>query len=274
MTVRSARKSIVGPRGLAILVLSVAFGLGLHARAPVLASVWRTEPITIDGAPNEWPPLTAVDKGPSVGVQNDGEFAYVVVSTNDEKWRPLLEGGLVIWLDADGGKARTFGIWLPGPAEPAPPGATPAPTATAGPTGVSTEVLDQFDLLGPGKNQRRLVDITPELGIEVANGLVGDAVVYEVKVPLQKTPARPYAVGVQPGESIGIGLATPETPRRAQRRKELVGSTGQIGGYQPYMPGYLPVIPGMGGRNFAGYADRDERAKPLSVWTTLRFATK
>ena len=36
------------------------------------------------------------------GLQNDDEFAYVLVSTNDPKWRPLLEGGLVVWLDPNG----------------------------------------------------------------------------------------------------------------------------------------------------------------------------
>lgn len=260
-------------RAASLLLLALAAGPVLEAADP-LVSRWRTAPIAIDGAPAnaEWQALTIVDRGPSVAVQNDAEFAYIVVSTADPKWRPLLEGGIVVWLDAGGGKAQRFGIWLPGPAEPTPPGATPVPTATAGPTGVSTEVLDQFDLLGPGKNQRRLVDVTPDLGVEVALGLVGDAVVYELKVPLKKTDARPYAVGVAPGASIGIGIATPETPRRAQRRRELVGSTGQIGGYQPYMPGYGLMVPGMGGRGFAGYADKDERPKPLIAWSALKLA--
>ena len=274
MSARPIRLLLQSPVALAALLALLSVPVALGAAPPPLTSLWRTQPIVIDGAPNEWAPLTSVDRGPTAGVQNDAEFAYVVVSSNDPKWRPLLEGGLVVWLDPTGGKAQTFGIWLPGPAEPAVPGSTPTPSASAGSTGVSTEVLDQFDLLGPGKSQRRLVDITPELGIEVASGLIGDAVVYEIKVPLQKTETRPYAVGAQPGARIGIGLATPETPRRAQRRQDLVGSSGRIGGYQPYLPGYSPFIPGMGGRGFASYADRAERSKPLVVWTTLQFATR
>jgi hypothetical protein len=262
------------PLTTAAVLAMLAGQAALGAAPPALTSLWRSAPVTIDGAPNEWPPLTTVDRGPDVAVQNDGEFAYIVVSANDTKWRPMLEGGIVLWLDERGGKSQTLGIWLPGPAEATPSGATPEPTATAGPSGVTTEVLDQFDLLGPGKNQRRLVDITPELGIEVACGLIGDAVVYEVKVPLQRTETRPYAVGTRPGGTIGIGIATPETPRHAQRRQELVGSSGQIGGYQPYLPGYMPYIPGMAGHGYAPYRERDERPKPLMVWTTLTFAAQ
>ncbi|MCC7008171.1 MAG: hypothetical protein IT184_05095 [Acidobacteria bacterium] len=271
MRAHSVRTRLTRRGALAACAVWLWIGIAAAA-APALTSVWRSQPLTIDGAPAEWPPLTSLEAGPAVGVQNDGEFLYVVVSAADQKWRPLLEGGLVVWLDPKGGKAQTFGIWLPGPAEPAPPGATPMPAATAGPSGVSTDVLDQFDLLGPGKSQRRLVDVTPEIGVEVASGLIGDAVVYEIKVPLLKTEARPYAVAAAPGATIGIGLATPEMPRRQRRRQDLVGSTGQVGGYQPGIPGYTPYIPGMGGRGYTPYAQKDERPKPLLVWSTLKLA--
>ena len=91
-------------------------------------------------------------------------------------------------------------------------------------------VLDRFDVLGPGQNQRRLVDLTPELGIELASSLAESEVAYELKIPLEKTWSRTYAVGATPGRTIGLGIATPEEPVSRGQSPRLVGDSGFIGG--------------------------------------------
>lgn len=223
-----------------------------------LTSAWRAADIAVDGLAGEWPALEPIERGPVVGAANDGEFLYLVVSAREPDVIAQVAGGLIVWLDPTGRRAETFGLRIPGAELPPLPGMNAA--AAAAPTGIRTAVLDRFDVLGPGPNQRRLVDLTPELGVEIASSLAEQEIAYEMKIPLQKTAARPYAVGAVPGRTIGLGLATPETPVNRGQRPRLVGDTGYIGG-----------SPWTGG-GFAKYREDDGRRKPLRIWTTLTLA--
>ena len=225
-----------------------------------LTSGWRTETVTVDGMSSEWRTLEPLERGPAVGAVNDGEFLFLVVSARDPESIAHVSSGLIVWLDPSGRRGETFGLRLEGVERPLLPGMTP--TASAGPFDrISTTVLDQFDVLGPGKNQRRLVDLTPELGIEIASSRAETEVAYELKIPLQKTSGRPYAVGVAPGRTIGLGIATPEEPVGRGQRPRLVGDSGSIGGNPWY------------GGGFARYREDDGRRKPLELWTTLSLAS-
>jgi len=247
-------------------------GLAVPAADQRLSSRWQTLDIAVDGDPTDWPPLVALDEAPAVAATNDGEFFYLVVSSDDPAVVNLIATGLIVWIDPAGKKAQTFGVWVPGVIDRPLPGATPDVEPDAALRGVSTEVLDRFDLLGPGKNQRRLVDVTPDLAIELASGVREGQVIYELKLPLERTDARPYAVGAPAGKTIGLGLATPEAPQ-GSRRGPLVGSSGRVGGASPtYIPGVTPYRPGAGGQGFAAYRERPDREDPLEVWTTLTLA--
>ena len=239
---------------LAAAVLSVAV---LTAQGSV-RSAWRSGPVAVDGLAADWANLASIERGPEVGAVNDGEFLYLVVSSKDPAVGGPLLSGLIVWLDPAGRRAQTFGIRVSGELGPL-PGMTPTAGGST-PGAISTKILDRFDVLGPGRNQRRLVDITPDLGIEVASGYSDSDVTYELKIPLQKTAARTYAVGAGPGRTIGLGIATPEAPREGGRRQRLVGSDGFIGGH-PWFAG-----------GFASYREPDGRTKPLEVWTTLTLA--
>ena len=108
------------------------------------------------------------------------------------------------------------------------------------------------------------MDLTPALGIELASGAGDSVVIYELKLPLKKTAARTYAVGAGPGSTIGLGIATPTSPRDLGKRPALVGSSGMIGGN--------PYYGGAGGGGFAPYREDDRGTKPLEIWTTLKLA--
>jgi hypothetical protein len=234
--------------------------LAVVVAAPAgFTSKWRTEPVVVDGLSAEWPTLEPLDRGVTVGAANDGEFLYLVVSAKDSESIAYLSTGLIVWLDPAGRRAETFGLRIAGVEQPMLPGMTPT-APTTGPA-ISTAVLDRFDVLGPGKNQRRLVDLTPELGIEIASSRAESEVAYELKVPLQKTSSRSYAVGAATGRTIGLGIATPEAPVGRGQRPRLVGDSGFIGGDPWY------------GGGFAKYREDDGRRKPLEVWTTLSLAS-
>jgi hypothetical protein len=241
------------------LLAAVAGGV---LAAPIgVTSQWKTTDIAIDGETSDWPHLERIEKGPSIGAVNDGEFLYLAVFSNDTGIRGPLATGLILWFDPAGGKAQTFGLRLTG-VEPRPlPGMTAAPL----PAATSGGQLEQFDILGPGKNQRRLVDITPALDISLAAGTDQGGIAYELKVPLASTPARTVAIGAGPGATIGLGIATPDAPRE-RGKQPLVGSSGYIGGN--------PYYAGANGGGFAPFADEEEHQKPLSVWTTLKLAEK
>jgi hypothetical protein len=226
-----------------------------------LTSGWRTEAVAVDGLLAEWGQLAPLERGALVGAVNDAEFLYLAVAARDPDSIAYLAAGLIVWLDPGGRRAETFGVRLQGVEQPPLPGMTPNAAATAASGRISTTVLDRFDVLGPGKNQRRLVDLSPELGIEMASSHSENEVAYELKIPLQKTSAHPYAVGASSGRTIGLGIATPDSPANRSGQPRLVGDSGMIGG-----------DPWYGGRGFAKYREDDGRRKPLEIWTTLALA--
>jgi hypothetical protein len=249
-------------RGLSVLAAG-ALSAALLAAPPALVSAWRSGAIAVDGSTDEWAALETLEGKISAAAANDSEFLYLAVSGADPATRALLATGLIVWLDPSGGKGQTFGIWMEGIEPPALPGATPDAPRPPG-AGWSGRTLTQFDLLGPNKNQRRLIDNEAPLGIELATGMDQNALVYELKVPLEASAERKYAVNAKSGATIGVGLATPQSPRERSRRPTMVGSGGKIGGN--------PYLGGANGGGFADFGEPDDRIKPLQLWTTIRLA--
>src|SRR5690606_14414176 len=151
----------------------------------------------------------------------DAEALYLAIVSNDPTVREQLATGLVVWLDPTGRRRQTFGLRLEGLAPRPLAGATP----TSASSGLSSDrvltTLEEFDLLGPARLQRRLIDSAAEVGIALASGVEDGTVVYELKVPLGKSDAAPHSVGVTPGATISLGLETPADPRPPRRRTEL-----------------------------------------------------
>jgi hypothetical protein len=253
------------PRACRRAPIAVALACTLTAAvlaAPALTSTWLAHPVAVDGMPDEWPKLDPLEKGVTAAVSNDDQYLYLTIASNDPDARAVMATGLIVWFDPSGGKTQTFGIWMGGVAPPLLPGMAPGDSATPS-SGRSSRVLTEFDLLGPNKNQRRLVDITPALDITLATGTDDMMTSYEMRVPLAAAGGRIYAVNSRPGAVVGLGIATPDRPR--ERRSTMVGSGGRIGGN--------PYYGGAGGGGFADFAEPDERIKPLNVWTTVKLAT-
>jgi hypothetical protein len=243
-----------------VAAVLLAAGLVAVSAQSGVRGVWRATPAAIDGLAGDWAELQPIERGPDVGAMNDAEFLYLVVAARDARLLPPFATGLIVWLDPERGRSRKFGIRLPGVLQPLLPGMDPA-TAPPASGAYSTRVLDRFDVLGPGDGQRRLVDLTPDLAIELASGYSEKEIVYELKIPLDKTAARLFAVGAPAGGTIGLGIGTPESPRDGPRQR-LVGSDGFIGGH-PFFGG-----------GFASFREPDGRVKPVEVWTTLLLGTR
>jgi hypothetical protein len=219
----------------------------------------------------DWSSLVRVGDGPAVAAQNDDTFLYLVVASNDADVRLQLATGLIVWVDRTGRRQQAVGLRLEGLAPRPLAGGTPTTTREAIPDRV-LNTLDAFDLLGPARLQRRLIDDPASLGFVVASGVENDTVVYEMKVPLAKTATAPHAVDAQPGAVVSLGMETPPDLQRARNRSRLdspmstspwVQDPWGYGGYfttPPPPPGGRPKPP--------------PELKPMRLlWTTIRLAT-
>ena len=262
---------------LVALLLAAPWSSGrLRAGSDVLvASTWKDRDISVDARIEDWTALTSLEKGPAVAAANDATMLYLVVATTDPKVRQTLGPGLVLWFDPTGSRKADFGVRLAGPG----PGlgfdrAEQSPDAdTAMATPRSAEALD---ILGPGK-QRHLVPLAPALDLAAATGTEADRLVFELKIPLATSTDHPYAVGAGPGQTITLGLFTPEVPKSAEGREGREGRGGR-GGFGGGMGGG-----GMGGGYGGGTRGRGGmsgdrpteagRGTPMKTWIRLRLAT-
>lgn len=244
-------------------------GALLSAQGPVLESAWRVREIVIDGQVGDWERLQRVGDGPAVAIDNDQTSLRVAVATNDEVVRRQLATGLVVWIDADGRRRQSFGLRLEGLVRRPLPGATPGATAaTLPPGGTSSTVLDQVDVLGPGRGQRRLIEDPASVGIRAAVGTEGGAIGFEIEIPLERTPAAPHAVGARPGSTISVGLETPPDPKTPRERGPLDSSYPYI--YDPYWMFFNPPPP----TNAQNRPPKEVVIKPLKLlWAGARLAS-
>ena len=108
-------------------------------------------------------------------------------------------------------------------------------------------------------------------GIEVKLGRTSGAVVYEIKVPLKADGQYEFAVGSRVGESIQIGLETPEFERPAGAGDMGGGGMGGggmgTGGMDGGRGGHGGGRPPGGGRG--GFEPPD----PIKLWITVRLAS-
>lgn len=271
MSRRTSRVSLHLAALSAVAAFSLGTPLALSSRGAdaALTSTWRAADLAIDGSIADWPALARVDDGPAVAVQNDDASMFLAVASNDPTVRVQLATGLVAWIDGGNRHRQTFGVRLEGLA-PRVGGAS-----TERPSGQVRAPLDAFDLLGPARLQRRLIETPAAMGFEMASGVDGDLMVYELKVPLTAGPATPHAVGAGTGATVALGIETPADPRAPRNRNRLDNPTSTLpwvhdpwgyGGYftQP------PPPPGGWARE-----PKDEQFKPLKLmWMNVRLATE
>jgi hypothetical protein len=256
-----------------VAIAAISMGIAGLCAAESIASHWRTREIRVDGVNDEWQDTIAFE-AISIGAINDDQFLYVVVITSDQqRRRQLATSGLTVWLDGSGGKKQSFGIKLPGAGTfvgagasrrgrvdgSSSDGGTPA-------ADVQAPALTYFEVLGPGKDDRRRVERVADSGIEVAADAREGTLVIELKVPLAKTATHPYAIGTDPGRKIGLGL---ETAKVERPQFDARGGGSGIGGRRGGRGGG-----GLGRSGARGGGDERgvQALKPLKVWTTIQLS--
>lgn len=275
-----------------VAVLIVPGALVLAAKRQVIDSHWRDRDIAIDGDNGEWPgPLIPVEENHPLltAAMNDGQYLYLVLSTNDATVRrQIFRQGLIVWFDPAGGDKKHFGVKYPVgvPLEEAGArggyrrggygGGRPSSASGSGDPAQATssdpEPIDRLEVYGPEKDDAHSFVTTMAPGIAVKTGNVEGYAIYELKVPLEKTADAPYAIDAKPGAVVGFGLETPkvEQPGHEGRGGGFGGMGGGMGGRGGGgMGGHGGGGGGARGGQRAGY----EPAKPLKMWAAIKLAT-
>jgi len=281
---------------MALAAVVAAVAIAVAAEALRIDSAWSAEAPAIDGRLPDWPsPLVTLGSTPaSLGVRNDGEFLYVALASSEQATRMMLgAAGFTVWFDPAGKDKKSFGVTVPptmtgGPGmrgrgqPPAEPGQEGGP---AGPKGPALATITSIEVLGPGKDDKRRLELAyaRTIGLDVAARLAEGVLVYELRVPLSVTEAQPYGVKSAPGATIGLGIESAKLPAPDGRGGE--GGRSGMGGSPPGGGGG-GMGGGMGGGGMGGGGQRGgmgglppgggregmREIKPIKAWTIVRLA--
>jgi hypothetical protein len=250
-----------------VLGLVLSAGIALHGRTPDFQSRWPSRDIIVDGVDDEWDVLARVGKVPiSAAFANDGSDLFVCLVTSDPGARmQMLRGALVVWFDSGGGKKKRLGVRFPigggFDAMRRPGSRGDLPWERPGrdePRSIPEELQRQIELLGPGKNDRRIVNHVNVPDIEARLGLTEGGLSYELRIPLSITGDEKIGIGTRPGAVIGVGLETMEP--EGLRQPSFSWGTGGRGGM------------GMPGRGGLGGGMRPPMLLNIKAWATVKLA--
>ncbi len=245
---------------LCLAVLAAVMSQAIFAR-PKMKCAWNEGPIVVDGQNKEWiGSLQVVDKKiPALGILRDEECLYLgVLFTDPARQIEILTKGMTVWFDPEGGTDKILGIRFPsgigdialfqGP-PPNPdkgrrqdsgqdPGQDPgddqgdrAQREAEQIDQIAGEALEKpeyFLILGPEKDQQTQIGFSGSENIEVRASRQDYTLFYELKIPLHRTDAHPFGIGVISGKKLGIGIET--LADDAMQQQEKGGLSGGIGG--------------------------------------------
>ena len=254
----------------ALLTYSLLFSLTIMligCEIPELKSRWRDREIVVDGKESEWGNYIQYYHEKSktiICMFNDETYLYIKVSTpNRMMQQQLTVQGFTIWFDPECSQKKTFGIHFPIGLQNYKKNTIRLDTRNrsrkeqAELKKIIEESQSKVEILGPGLDEAFIMSTADaeKNGISVRIGRQAEIMVYELKVPLDKSGQHYYAIGTRIAGKIGIGFETGEKtgkPDSEDRRSETVdpnkgyngqrGSRGGSGGLTGMKP-RGPMIP-------------------------------
>lgn len=262
---------------------------------PELVSQWRGErSIVIDGDDGDWRNARHLLEKENLvyGMLNDAEYLYLYFNLSDRRRQmQIARSGLSVWLDANGGKGRSFGVHYPlamketdlpetGPGLSGGGRGRGGGRSPGGRAALDPAQLDRlmerlvarrdFQILGPLSDQRTSSSGRIIAGIEVAASWSEGRLIYELKVPLTRDAEHAYAVGVREGKPLGVGIEAPLPDFRGGRRGGGGFAGGPGGRGRGGFGGGRGGGPGLGSRG--GRGGGSSRPEPLELWAKLKLA--
>lgn len=192
------------------------------------------------------------------------------MSSEGQFRRQMVGPGLTVWLEPEDGKKLGihYPSGLPGHGTPASFNRenTRSPEESEA---VVEQSLETLELLGPGKEDRRLFSALEVPGISVRVGSSKGSWVYELKIPLMASSEHPYAVGAGAGSTVKLGIETGKSEPKS-RQGERRGGGRRGGGWGKHGGG----SPGGGTREGGGFggARARDRQEPLIFWAKVQLS--
>ncbi len=277
-----------GPMGVGLMAVALcALSAGLGCGPAELESRWSGSEVRIDGVGTEWEGQTTdySDQHLAVGVRNDNEHLYAALFISDLRLQAqVLTRGLTIWFDPSGQKLKTFGIRCPAALAGDQAHEFTRTLLDGGDVDSLIDAYkvqaDQVQLLGGESDAASPVPMGAS-GVEVAFGVCGGLLTYELEVPLAPSASNPTAaIRVQPGGSFSVGLETRGSWREGMRGAGPggAGPGGGPGGGRGRGPSGSPPAggpggPPPGGPGGSGGRDGSQGAPQwLSLWAKIRLS--
>jgi hypothetical protein len=195
----------------------------------------------------------------SLGVQNDGQFLYFVIITQDPQQAALLtEKGFTLWFDGAGGRAKSAALEVPA-ALTDDNTRPPSPKAGFVPHYVTVRSVGQPERLVPAKGSA---------DVDIAAGFDNGIYCYEIRLSLS-------CVGATPGRQLAVGLRA-FMPLSSEHH----GESGEHAGHGAHMHGmgsrHTMGGPGGGPRGESGQGgatpDQAKPTPPMGVESWLQIA--
>ena len=263
-----------------LLLLIIGLGACASFKTYKLDSRPLAQPITVDGKSDDWRGnlYYSNDGQFSLGVLNDQNDLYVCLVVMDRyKRAQILRRGLTAWFDPQGGDKKQFGIKFPLGLMPEGPPDKPQERPPAMPSideeddlikeDIPPEGLTELEFITPGAAKSVRLKVEAAQGLALKASAASGLFIYELKIPLAKTPQTPWAVAAQPGKTIGLGF---ETSSEDTGRMGRGGPGDMAGGGRTPMGGSW-MGGGRGTGDMDGYGPGRELPQELKIWATVRL---
>jgi hypothetical protein len=241
-----------------------------------LSSTWQQGDIVIDGSGLEWQRGLYYDKESDIvySIRNDDNFVYILLKTQNRTTQmQIMRAGFTVWFDANDGNDHSFGIRYPLARQKAHSEFQPESDDEQIHSAIEQALLE-MEIVGVQKEDVQRFSTLDVPGIRAKISRSQDALVYELRVPLKKTPNTPFAIGVSSANRIGIGLETEEL----NRDKKEMGAHPNEG-----LSGSEPGDSQMEGRELEGHGYHDggrrggvreskEKRGQLRFWLSVQLA--
>ncbi|MCG2716786.1 MAG: hypothetical protein L6422_11065 [Candidatus Marinimicrobia bacterium] len=159
----------------------------------VMQSKWNDGKIFIDGRYSDWQPGLTFNEKSNIGIgfANDSSNLYICLTSSDQQlMRQVMGRGFILGIDIPGAKRRQFGINYP-------TGISDLDFSQFGRNQQSKrmpgfdqdtrlrfdDIHTEFILIGPGKEDRQIVPLENDYGVEIKISRSRRQLVYEIKIP-------------------------------------------------------------------------------------------
>jgi hypothetical protein len=255
-----------------LLALGSALGLlGAVACSSMMSfqttSDFPKRQIAIDGKTDGWVGELYVvpNETLNLGFQNDRDNLYICLVAVDRMTRlQIAMQGLIVWFNPQGKKEKVFGIKYPVGISP---GDWPKQLGPAGGDDFIEESLkknaNSLEILGSEKEPPQKMELSEARGIEIKIVPSTATLVYQLRIPFQRTPDHPLAIGAEPGQVVAVGFESPEINPNKFPKGPTEGQPG--GGRRPPMGG------GYGPGRMGGYG-MPRMLTSLGFWAIVQTA--